>query len=100
MEESSDLSGVGIGSRNVRALVPIAVKTGEGEILKNSFASMLTCDDVVNMKGQRIYDRGKMTILAPVFGTLPASLDNLPVHDFVLRARRALDCMTASRFPT
>ena len=106
MEEANVFPRVWIYSRDVRTLVPIAVKTGEGEILKNSLATMLACDDVINMKGQRIYRCGKVAILAPALGALPAFPDNLSVHerrrsdDFVLRAMRALDCMTASRFPT
>lgn len=39
MEESNKLACVWIRSRDVWAFVPIAVKTGEGEILKNSLAS-------------------------------------------------------------
>ena len=62
-------------------LVPIAVQTGEGEILKNSLASMLTSNDVIDVKGQRIDVSGKVTILASALGTLPDFLDNIPVHE-------------------
>jgi hypothetical protein len=51
--------------------VPIAVKTGEGEILKNSLAAMLTCNDVIDVKGQRIEVSRKVTLLTSALGTLP-----------------------------
>jgi len=51
VEESNDLTCVGICSRDVRTFMPIAVKTGEGEILKNSLASMLARNDVIDVKG-------------------------------------------------
>jgi len=38
--------------RDVRTFVPIAMKTGQGEILKNGRASVLACNDVVHRKGK------------------------------------------------
>ena len=66
MEESNDLPRVWICPRDVRTFVPIAVKTREGEILKNGLASMLTCNDVIHVKGQRIDVNGKVTIFTSV----------------------------------
>lgn len=106
MEEPDNLSGRWLRARDVRTLMPVAMKTGEREIPGNRLAPMLKCDDVIGMKGQRIRCRGKVTILAPVFGTLPALPDQFPIHEwrrsagFAFRASRALDCITASRFPT
>ena len=106
MEESNELPRVWICSRDVRTFVPITVKTGESEILKNSLASMLTCNDVIDVKGQRIDPSRKVTILTSALSTLSDVPNNILVHEgwrsrgFVLRASRALDCMTASRFPT
>ena len=57
------------------------MKTGESEILKNSLASVLACDDVIGVKGQRINISGKVTILASALGTLPDFPDNIPVHE-------------------
>ena len=106
MEEPNELSGVWICSGNIRTFVTIAVKTGEGEVFENSLPSMLACNNVIDMKGQRIDGSRKVTILAPALCALPDLLDKVPVHErgrscgFLLRASRALDCMTASRFPT
>jgi hypothetical protein len=52
MEESNDLPSVWICSGDVRTFVPIAVKTGEGEILKNTLPSMLSRNDVIDVKGR------------------------------------------------
>ena len=103
MEESNELPSPRIRSRDVRAFVPVAVEAGEGEILEDGLASMLACNYVIDVKGQTIDVSGKVTILASVLGTLPNFPNSIPVHErrgFVLRARRALDCMTANRFPT
>ena len=61
--------------------MPIAVQTGEGEILKNSLASMLTSNDVIDVKGRRIDVCGKVTILASALGTLPDFPDHIRVHE-------------------
>jgi hypothetical protein len=85
--------------------VPIATNASEDEVLKNSRPSMLTRNDVIDVKEQRIDGSGKMTILSSVLGALPDLPDIVPVHEagqscgFLLRASRALDCMTANRFP-
>ena len=81
MEESNDLPRVWICPRDVRTFVPIAVKTREGEIFKNSLASMLTCNDVVDVKGQRIDVSGKVTILASALSTLSDFPNKIRVHE-------------------
>ena len=81
MEESNDLPRVWICSRDVRTFVPIAVKTREGEILKNGLASMLTCNDVIHVKGQRIDVNGKVTIFTSVLSTLSDFPNKIPVHE-------------------
>jgi len=52
VEEPDDLARAGICSGDVRTFVPIAMKTGQGEILKNGRASVLACNDVVHRKGK------------------------------------------------
>src|ERR1039457_4235755 len=106
MEESNQLAGLRICSGDVRTLVPIAVKAGESEGFKNSQPSVLACDDVIDVKGQRIDGSGKVAILASVLGTTPDVPGQIPVHErwrsstgVLLRASRAFDCITASKFP-
>jgi len=67
MVESDDLARLQIRPRDVRALMPIAVKTSEGEIPKIGPASMLARNDVIDREGQRIDIGGKVTILASVW---------------------------------
>jgi len=81
MEEPNDLPSVWICSSDVWAFVPIAMKTGEREIFNNSLASMLTCDDVIDVKGQGIEVDGNVTILASALGPLPDLPDNFLVHE-------------------
>jgi hypothetical protein len=87
MKSSSELSRVRICSRDVRTFVPIAMQTGESEILKNSPASMLTCNDVIDVidvidvKRQWMDVSGKVTRLASALGSLPYLPDNIPFHE-------------------
>ena len=81
MEEPNDLPSVWIWSSDVWAFVPIAMKTGEREIFNNSLPSMLTCDDVIDVKGQGIEVDGNVTILASALGPLPDLPDNFLVHE-------------------
>jgi hypothetical protein len=50
MKESNDLSRVWICSSDVRAFVPIAVKAGEREILKNRLTAVLARNNVIDVK--------------------------------------------------
>ncbi len=81
MKEPDDLARVGICSGNIRAFVPIAVKSSEGEIFKSSLTTVLTCNDVIDVKGQRIDGSVKVTILTSVLCTLPDFPDNVPIHE-------------------
>jgi hypothetical protein len=51
MKEPNNLSRVWICSRDIRAFVPIAVKAGEREILKNRLTAVLARNDVIDVKG-------------------------------------------------
>jgi hypothetical protein len=61
--------------------MPIAVKTGEGEVLKDGLASMLTRNDVIDVKRQRIDVSGEVTILASALSAPPDLPDNIPAHE-------------------
>jgi hypothetical protein len=52
IEESSECPRAWCCSGDVRPFVPVAVKTSVGEILENSLAPMLTCNDMVDVKRQ------------------------------------------------
>jgi hypothetical protein len=54
MEKANNLSGVGIKPSHVRPLEAIAMDTGEGEIFKFSLATMLSCNDVIDLEGRRM----------------------------------------------
>jgi hypothetical protein len=47
MEKANNLFGVRIKPSHVRPLEAIAMDTGEGEIFKFSFATMLSCNDAM-----------------------------------------------------
>lgn len=51
MEESNDFARAWIGSRYVRALVPVAVQAGKGKVVEDCRPSMLARDDVIHVKG-------------------------------------------------
>lgn len=76
------------------------MKTRQRKVIENGATSMLPRNDVIDMEGQRIKAGRKPTIFTPVMGALPDFPGNFPIHGFVFSARRALDLITASRFPT
>jgi hypothetical protein len=54
MEKANNLSGVRIKPSHVRPLEAIAMDTGEGEVFKFSFATVLSCNDVIDLEGRRM----------------------------------------------
>jgi hypothetical protein len=81
MEESNQLARIRICSGDVRTLVAIAVQAGEGEVFKIRQPSVLACNDVVDVKGQRINRSGKVAIFTSVLGATPDLPDHIPVHE-------------------
>ena len=71
MEESNQLARVRICSGDVRTLMRIAVKAGEGEVFQDSQPSVLACNDVIGGKGQRIDVSRKVAILTSILGAAP-----------------------------
>jgi hypothetical protein len=67
---------------------------------------MLLRNDVIDMKGQRINRSREPAVFVSAFSSLPDLTDQFRVHQpspaggFRPRATLALDCRTASRFPT
>ncbi len=106
MVETNKIACVRVGSRKVRSLMTIAMQAGEREIIQDGCSSMLTCNDVIGMEGQRIAGSGKLAVLATAVCPLPDLPEKIDVHApgglgrLFSSARRALDCITASRFPT
>jgi hypothetical protein len=54
MEKANNFSSVRIGPSHVRPLEAIAMDTGNGEIFKFSLATMLSCNDVIDLEGRRM----------------------------------------------
>jgi len=54
MEQPHELPGSRISSSNIRTFVPVAVKARQSEICKGSYTAMLACNDVIDVKRQRI----------------------------------------------
>jgi hypothetical protein len=71
VEQSNYFAGDGITSRYVRALVPIAMKARESEIIEDGSSSVLSSDDVIHVKGPRVDGGGQMAILASSAGASP-----------------------------
>ncbi len=61
--------------------MPVAVKTGESEVLKYRKPAMLASLYVIDMKGQRIDGSRQMAILTSVLRALPDLPDNVPSHE-------------------
>jgi hypothetical protein len=106
MEQADQFASGRIWSGNIRALVPVAVKAGQGKVLDGSWTTVLARNDVIDVKRQRINGNRQTTLLAPALRSLPDLADQVRVHGWGSfgglrrRATLALDWMTASRFPT
>ena len=53
MEEAAHFTSVWVDAGEVRALVQIAARTGEGEILQDGCSTVLSGDDVLHMEGHQ-----------------------------------------------
>lgn len=100
VEEPDDRARAGVVARDVRTLMPIAVKTGQRQIPNRRPPSMLARNDVVEMEWQRIKASRQVAIFAPVLGAPPDFPGKPPIHGLVVSASRAFDLITASRLPT
>ena len=80
MKESNWLAACRIRACDVRSFMAIAVKTGKSEIVEHCLPAVLTSDDMINVKGQRVEGGGKMTVFTSVAGSLPDVPDDVPVH--------------------
>lgn len=104
MEQADDLTGFGINASDVRPLETVAVNAGQGEVIKSGCSAMLPRNNVIDLERCGVKGGGQSTVFAARCGALP----NLPYEIGVhlrygagrCKARRPLDCMTASRFPT
>jgi hypothetical protein len=81
MEKANNLSGVRIKPSHVRPLEAIAMDTGEGEVFKFSFATVLSCNDVIDLEGRRMKSRGQLTVFTAIPGALPNPADEISVQD-------------------
>jgi hypothetical protein len=65
---------------------------------------MLARNDVVDVKRQWVNRSRYVTVFASALSPFPDLSDEVLIHElecgFVCSARRALDCMTASKLPT
>jgi hypothetical protein len=80
MEKANNFSGVRIRPSHVRPLEAIAMDTGKGEIFKFSLATMLSCNDVIDLEGRRMKSCGQLTVFTAVPGPLPNPADEISVQ--------------------
>ena len=105
MKQANKLARRWIEPTYVGTLEAIAMDTGKREVLGIGSAAMLTGNDVIDLKWGGVYGSGQLTIFTSCVGAPPNSADELRsnARDYRAarcRARRALDCMVAMRFPT
>ncbi len=71
MKRTDQLARVRVKPSDVGTLVPVAIRTSEGQIFGNSFARMLAGFDVIDLKAQRKGMLREAAILATVARALP-----------------------------
>ena len=98
MEQASYLAGFWIEAGKVHAFVQIAVVASEREIIRRIFSSMLTGNDVLDMKGQRLLVLPQLAIFAGVFCASPDELTQPVVHQAAFARASALRAL-AWRIP-
>jgi hypothetical protein len=81
MEKANNLSGVRVKPSHVRPLEAIAMDTGEGKIFKFSLATMLSCNDVIDLEGCRMKSWGQLTVFTAIPGALPNPADEISLQD-------------------
>src|SRR5206468_3150017 len=98
MKEPRDLPGLGINPSEVRALMEIALRAGEREIVRIVRAAVLPGDDVFDVKTESGKLFRQTTIFAAVSGALPDKLAGHRVHQAGLSSA-SRDCASALRRP-
>src|SRR6478672_1475180 len=78
--QTNELAGLRVHACDVGAFVAITVRTRECEIAQKGFASMLLCDDVVDLKRQRKRKLRNAAIFAAISGSLANRAGQLPIH--------------------
>jgi hypothetical protein len=81
IEEPGQGSRLCIDSGDVGSFVSIAVETTEGQIPFNRFATVLACDDVVDVKRLVVKRRCDVAIFAAISGSISNLLFEQLVHE-------------------
>ena len=71
MEQPNKFASGRISSGDVWALVPVAVKAGQGKVVDDSWSTVLPRDDVIDVKRQGISGNRQPTVLATALRPLP-----------------------------
>ena len=91
MKQARQCLGLRIKSGKIRAFVQIAVVTGEREVFRRVFSSVLARSDVFDVERQRLLFLPQPAILTTILRALPDLLAQSGVHQPAFaRMRRAL----------
>jgi hypothetical protein len=80
MEQPDQFSRDGIYARDVRSLVPIAVRARQRKILFYTLPAMLLGNDVIDLKRKRQAKLWNPAVLATIRRAPPNLVNQLPVH--------------------
>jgi len=81
MEQTDNISGRGMPSRDVRSFMAIAVETGEREVVGVGCAAMLAGDDVVDVERQRVSRGRQLAVFATARSSLPHKPHEIGIHN-------------------
>src|SRR5271165_3513694 len=91
IEERHHETGRGVDSGQVGAFLEIAVPACERQVVEPRQSTMLSSNDVLNVKGAPKRRLRQMAILAKIRGA-PPDFSGILAHAWGKKARRAFDC--------
>jgi hypothetical protein len=104
MEQSDDLFCVRVEACDIVSLEAVGVDACQRQVFKILKAAVLPRDDVVDVERKKLCRGWEPAVLATSASAVVNSADQVRAHSWVLpvafSARRALDCIIASRLPT
>ena len=81
MKQPRNVAAQRINPCNVGTFVLVAVQATPSEIVQHRLAAMLLCDDVVDLKRQRVADSRDLAVVAAIASQLANLFQQFAIHE-------------------